>query len=198
MLASVLLLAAAAIAAPTTGDFNSIQTKDGDLCLSSGGRFDQGAPLKLAPCSTCEKDQRFKWEPFTFQGAEAGVEYFTIHSQGGLCVVSHVPCTSASFFHSSATNSRPRLLLRSACSGSLRLRRGLSQPQLMAPHVGQGRRQNLHVAQEGGRHLRPRAKRTLLLSQGLYRWRRDRSRYRRDWQAHRLEVVSRHATDTPL
>lgn len=94
MLLSALFLAATAIAAPACHEFRSIQTKDGGLCLSSAGRFDQGAPLQLAVCAAGQKDQGFKWEPFTFDGAEAGVEYLTLHSEGGLCVASRVPSTS--------------------------------------------------------------------------------------------------------
>lgn len=92
MLLASLLLATTVIAAPAKCADKHIQTKDGGLCLSSGGRFDQGAPLQLAPCVAGQKDQRFEWEPFTFDGAAAGVEYFLIRNDDGLCMTSHVPC----------------------------------------------------------------------------------------------------------
>lgn len=95
MLVSTLFLVVSAIATPVSrADGGHIRVKDADLCLSSAGRFERGAPLVLAQCADGEKDQLFTWEAFT----EDGSHYWRIHSvgsEGRLCVAFKIPCTSS-------------------------------------------------------------------------------------------------------
>lgn len=114
MLVPALLLAATAIAAPLARSPAHIQVKDADLCLSSAGSFDRDTPLQLAACGDTQ-DQAFTWEP---SRVDAGVQYYRIRSEGGLCVASKIPRTFSS--PRPGANVRARLLVHGPRARALR------------------------------------------------------------------------------